>query len=332
MPFNLRSRSLVKELDLTPTEWRYLVGLAADLKRAKYVGTEAPRLRGRNIVLVFDRTSVPTRCAFETAAYDQGARVTYLGPPGLTVGHAESAEDTARVLGRLYDGIEYCGYTQESLETLTRYAGVPVWNGLTDVWHPTQALCDMLTMREHTAKHDEEIAFAFLGDARSSTGNSVLVAGAMLGMDVRMVAPKELWNRDAVVKEARRVAEVTGARLKHTADVAEGVDGVDYVCTDVWFPGGEVWEAWSDRIALLGPYQVDMDVLRATGNPAVKFMHCLPTSRGRVKAGGELSEHLGIDALEVTHEVFVSAHSIVFDQAENRMHAVKAVMVATLGE
>lgn len=334
MPFNLRSRSLLKELDLTPAEWRFLVSLAADLKQAKSAGTEARRLRGKNIGLICARTSPHTRCAFEVAAYDQGAHVTLLDPTNSQLGHEESVEDTSCVLGRLYDGIAYHGFGQEVVETLARYSGVPVWNGLTGEWHPMQTLCDALTMREHAPpKHDEEIAFAFLGDAREAIGNSLLVMGAMMGMDVRVVAPKERWNHEDVVKEARRIAEVTGARLTHTEDVDEGVRNVDFLYTHGWLPRGEPKDSWIDRIALLDPYQVTVDVVCATGNPSVKFMHCLPALHDRdSELGAEVFEHTGMDALEVTDEVFESRHSIVFDQAENRMHAIKAVMVATLGD
>jgi ornithine carbamoyltransferase len=332
MSFNLRNRSFLKELDFTPAEWRFLLGLAAELKRAKYAGIETPRLRGKNIALIFEKTSTRTRCAFEVAAYDQGAHVTYLDPSGSQLGHKESVADTARVLGRFYDGIEYRGFGQESVETLAQHAGVPVWNGLTDEWHPTQTLCDILTMREHTPKHDEEIAFAFLGDAHNNMGNSLLVAGAMMGMDVRMVAPKERWNDDTVVEHAQRIAQATGARITRTEDVDEGVRGVDFLYTDVWLSMGEPKEAWNDRIALLSPYQITMDVLRATGNTSVRFMHCLPAFHDRKTTLGEdIFRHTGMESLEVTDEVFSSPNSIVFDQAENRMHTIKAVLVATLG-
>src|SRR3954462_9217871 len=332
MPFNLRNRSFLKELDFSTAEWRFLLRLAAELKTAKYTGTEVPRLTGRNIALMFEKTSTRTRCAFEVAAHDQGAHVTFLDPGATQLGHKESVADTARVLGRFYDGIEYRGFAQENVETLARFSGVPVWNGLTDEWHPTQTLCDMLTMREHTPKHDGEIAFAFCGEARTNMGTSLLVAGAMLGMDVRMVAPKERWNHDAVVKEARRIAESTGARITHTEDMGEGVRGVDFLYTDVWLSMGEPKEAWNERIAQLSPYQITMDVLRATGSPNVKFMHCLPAFHDpHTKVGEDVYERTGMDALEVTDEVFESPYSIVFDQAENRMHAIKAVMVATLG-
>ncbi len=332
MAFNLRDRSFVKEVDFTPKEWKFLLDLAAQLKAAKYAGTESPRLSGKNIALIFEKTSTRTRCAFEVAAFDQGARVTYLDPSGSQIGHKESMADTARVLGRMYDGIEYRGSAQTNVETLAEFAGVPVWNGLTDEWHPTQMLCDMLTMREHSGKHDEEIAFAYLGDARNNVGNSLLVAGAMMGMDVRIVAPRQLWNDHDVIAQATAIAEKTGARITHTEDVAEGVAGVDFLYTDVWVSMGEPKEVWAERIELLRPYQVNADVLKATGNPRVKFMHCLPAFHDRnTKVGEDLFQSTGMDALEVTDEVFESPHSIVFDQAENRMHTIKAVLVATLG-
>jgi ornithine carbamoyltransferase len=330
--FNLRNRSFVKEVDFTPKEWQFLLNLAAELKLAKYAGSEQPRLSRRNIALIFEKTSTRTRCAFEVAAFDQGARVTYLDPSGSHIGYKESMKDTARVLGRMYDGIEYRGSAQAKVETLAAYAGVPVWNGLTDQWHPTQTLCDMLTMREHTAKHDEDIAFAYLGDARNNVGNSLLVAGAMMGMDVRVVAPRERWNHDDVLNQAREIAEQTGARITQTDDVREGVRGVDFLYTDVWVSMGEPPETWQERINLLKPFQVNMDVVKATGNPKVKFMHCLPAFHDRnTEVGEDLFQATGMDALEVTDEVFESPHSIVFDQAENRMHAIKAILVATLG-
>jgi ornithine carbamoyltransferase len=332
MAFNLRHRSFLKELDFTPKEWRFLLDLSAELKVAKYAGSEQPRLARKNIALIFEKSSTRTRCAFEVAAHDQGAQVTYLDPAGSQIGHKESIEDTARVLGRMYDGIEYRGSAQEKVETLARHAGVPVWNGLTDEWHPTQTLCDMLTMREHSPKHDEEISFAFLGDARNNMGNSLLVAGAMMGMDVRIVGPREQWNHEEVVKQAHDIALETGARIMQTDDVAEGVDGVDFVYTDVWLSMGEPPEEWVDRISLLKPYQVNARLLEVTGNPKVKFMHCLPGFHDRQTTVGEqLYEKTGMAALEVTDEVFRSKHSIVFDQAENRMHTIKAVLVATLG-
>jgi ornithine carbamoyltransferase len=299
---------------------------------AKYAGSEQPQLTRKNIALIFEKTSTRTRCAFEVAAFDQGARVTYLDPSGSQIGHKESMKDTARVLGRMYDGIEYRGSAQRNVETLAAYAGVPVWNGLTDEWHPTQTLCDMFTMREHSAKHDEDIAFAYLGDARNTVGNSLLVAGAMMGMDVRIVAPRPLWNGDEVVAQARAIAEETGARILHTDDVAEGVAGVDFVYTDAWVSMGEPKEVWEERINLLRAYQVNKGLIELTGNPKVKFMHCLPGFHDRhTTVGEELFQKTGMDALEVTDEVFESPHSIVFDQAENRMHTIKAVLVATLG-
>jgi ornithine carbamoyltransferase len=333
MSFNLRNRSFLKELDFTPTEWHFLLGLAAELKAAKQAGTEQPRLRGKNIALIFEKTSTRTRCAFEVAAHDQGAHVTFLDPDSTQLGHKESIADTARVLGRFYDGLQYRGYGQENVETLARYAGVPVWNGLSTEWHPTQTLCDTLTMREHTDKHDTEITFAYLGDARNNMGNSLLVTGAMMGMDVRIVAPAARWNDDNVVKEARQIAEATGARITQTEDVAEGVRGADFLYTDVWLSMGEPKQAWDERISQLHSYQVNMETIRATCNPRVKFMHCLPAFHNRrTKVGEEIYEHTGLEALEVTEEVFESPYSIVFDQAENRMHTIKAVMVATLGE
>jgi ornithine carbamoyltransferase len=332
MAFNLRNRSFVKELDFSPKEWKFLLDLAADLKSAKYAGNERPRLVGKNIALIFEKTSTRTRCAFEVAAFDQGARVTYLDPSGSQIGHKESMADTARVLGRMYDGIEYRGSAQTNVETLAEHAGVPVWNGLTTEWHPTQTLCDMLTMREFSSKHDEDIAFAYLGDARNNVGNSLLVAGAMMGMDVRIVAPKQLWNTAEVVDAARRIAADTGARITQTEDVAEGVAGVDYLYTDVWVSMGEPKEVWDQRIEQLRPYQVNGDLLKQTGNPAVKFLHCLPAFHDRnTTVGEDIFQKTGMEALEVTDDVFESDASIVFDQAENRMHTIKAVLVATLG-
>ena len=332
MSVNLHHRSFLKELDFEAAEWRFLLALATQLKHAKLAGNEVPRLRGRNLALIFEKTSTRTRCAFEVAAHDQGAHVTFLDPVSSQLGHKESIADTARVLGRFYDGIEYRGFAQENVETLARHAGVPVFNGLSDEWHPTQALCDMLTMREHSGRPDRDITFAFLGDARSNTGNSLLVAGALMGMDVRMVAPQARWNPDPVGKEAQRIAEATGARITRTEDVSTGVRGADFLYTDVWLSMGEPKQRWAERIQLLRPYQVTMEVVRATGNPRVGFMHCLPAFHDRgTTVGEEIFEHSGLAALEVTDEVFESPHSIVFDQAENRMHTIKAVLVATLG-
>lgn len=332
MAFNLHNRHLLSLTHHSERELRYLLDLARDLKHAKYSGTEHQHLKGKNIALIFEKTSTRTRCAFEVAAYDQGARVTYLDPSGSQIGHKESMADTARVLGRMYDGIEYRGSAQTNVETLAEYAGVPVWNGLTDEWHPTQMLCDMLTMREHSGKRDEDIAFAYLGDARNNVGNSLLISGAMMGMDVRIVAPRELWNDEQVIAQAKEIAEHTGARITHTESVADGVAGVDFLYTDVWVSMGEPKEVWDQRIEQLKPYQVNMEVVKATGNPQVKFMHCLPAFHDRhTTVGEDIYQKTGMESLEVTDEVFESAHSIVFDQAENRMHTIKAVLVATLG-
>ncbi|MHB9858143.1 ornithine carbamoyltransferase [Streptomyces sp. YIM S03343] len=333
MAANLRHRNFLKELDFTPREFLSLIDLAAELKAAKRAGTERPRLRGKNIALIFEKTSTRTRCAFEVAAHDQGAHVTYLDPSGSQIGHKESMKDTARVLGRMYDGIEYRGSSQSLVEELGAYAGVPVWNGLTDEWHPTQMLADMLTMREHSDKPLHKISFAYLGDARNNLGNSLLIAGAMLGMDVRLVAPKELWSAPEIFEEAERIAEKTGARVTRTENVAEGVAGVDFLYTDVWVSMGEPKEVWDERIALLKPYQVNADVVKATGNPDVKFLHCLPAFHNReTKVGEDIFQKTGMTALEVTEDVFESERSVVFDEAENRLHTIKAVMVATLGD
>ncbi|MBD0671152.1 ornithine carbamoyltransferase [Kitasatospora sp. NPDC091335] len=332
MAFNLRNRHFLKELDFTPQEFRFLVDLAAGLKAAKYAGTEQPRLRGKNIALIFEKTSTRTRCAFEVAAHDQGATTTYLDPAASQIGHKESIKDTARVLGRMFDGIEYRGHGQEVVEELAEYSGVPVWNGLTDEWHPTQMLADVLTVTEHTAKPLADVTLAYLGDARSNMGNSLLVTGALLGMDIRIVAPRELWPAEEVRKSAQDLAATTGARITLTEDVAEGVAGADFLYTDVWVSMGEPKEVWAERIELLKPYQVSMDTVRATGNPAVKFLHCLPAFHdlGTV-LGRQMHEATGMTELECTDELFESAHSIVFDQAENRLHTIKAVLVATLG-
>lgn len=332
VPSALAGRHFLKELDFTEQEFLGLIELAAELKAAKKAGAETQYLRGRNIALIFEKTSTRTRCAFEVAAADQGASTTYLDPSGSQIGHKESVKDTARVLGRMYDGIEYRGDSQAKVEELAAYAGVPVYNGLTDDWHPTQMLADVLTMTEHSAKPLKEIAFAYLGDARFNMGNSYLITGALLGMDVRIVAPKEYWPGDGVVARARKLAEDSGAVITLTEDVGEGVRGADFVATDVWVSMGEPKEVWDERIAALGSYAVTMDVLRATGNPDVKFLHCLPAFHDLgTKVGREIFESHGLDSLEVTDEVFESAHSVVFDEAENRMHTIKAVLVATLG-
>ncbi len=333
MAFNLRNRSFVKELDFTPDELKFMLKLAADLKAAKYAGTEKPRLTGKNIALIFEKTSTRTRCAFEVAAYDQGAHVTYLGPEGSQIGHKESMKDTARVLGRMYDGIEYRGFAQETVEILAQYAGVPVWNGLTDQFHPTQMLCDILTMMEHSPTHLNESGYCYLGDARNNMGNSLMVMGCKMGMDVRLCAPRALWPAEELVHTCRQIADETCARLTLTESVDEGVKGVDYLYTDVWVSMGEAKEVWDQRIGLLKPYQVNMAAVQRTGNPNVKFMHCLPAFHNReTKVGEDLYQKTGMGALEVTEEVFESERSIVFAQAENRMHTIKAMMVATLGD
>ena len=333
MALNLRNRSFLKLLDFTPKEIQYLLDLAAELKKAKYAGTEQPRLKGKNIALIFEKTSTRTRCAFETAAHDQGAHVTYLGPTGSQIGIKESMKDTARVLGRIYDGIEYRGFAQATVEELAKYAGVPVWNGLTNEFHPTQILADFLTMREHSDKPLREISYAYLGDARYNMGNSLLVGGAKMGMDVRIVAPVQLQPAPALVEECRKMAEETGARITITDDVVAGVKGCDFVYTDVWVSMGEPAEVWAERIQLLKPYQVNSALMAATGNPSCKFMHCLPAYHNReTKVGEDVFQKFGMDGVEVTEEVFESPASIVFDEAENRLHTIKAVMVATLGD
>ncbi|MFD7442824.1 ornithine carbamoyltransferase [Streptomyces sp. NPDC059909] len=332
MATHLEGRHFLKELDFTAEEFRGLIDLAAELKAAKRAGSEIPRLRGKNIALIFEKTSTRTRCAFEVAAADQGASTTYLDPSGSQLGHKESVKDTARVLGRMFDGIEYRGSSQEIVEELAAHAGVPVFNGLTDAWHPTQMLADVLTMTEHSDKPLTGIAFAYLGDARFNMGNSYLVTGALLGMDVRIVAPAAYWPAGEVVAAAREAAAAGGARITLSEDIDEGVAGADFVATDVWVSMGEPKEVWGERIKALAPYAVTMDVLRATGNADVKFLHCLPAFHDLgTKVGQEIFESHGLTELEVTDEVFESAHSVVFDEAENRMHTIKAVLVAALG-
>ena len=332
MAYELHGRSFLKLLDLTPREIQYLLDLARNLKRAKREGTERPTMTGKNIALIFEKTSTRTRCAFEVAAHDQGAHVTYLGPSGSQIGIKESMKDTARVLGRMFDGIEYRGFAQQTVEQLAEYAGVPVWNGLTNEAHPTQVLADLLTMTEHSGKPLEEISFAYLGDARFNMGNSLLVGGAKMGMDVRIVAPAALQPSDALVAECRKIAAGTGARITVTDDVDAGVKGCDFVYTDIWVSMGEPAEVWKERIDLLMPYQVNASLMARTGNPNCKFMHCLPSYHNlETQAGRDVFKQFGLDGIEVTEEVFESEHSIVFDEAENRMHTIKAVMVATLG-
>ena len=332
MAFNLRNRNFLKLLDFTPKEIKYMLDLAADLKKAKYAGTEQPRLKGKNIALIFEKTSTRTRCAFEVAAYDQGAHVTYLGPSGSQIGVKESMADTARVLGRMFDGIEYRGFAQDIVEELARYAGVPVWNGLTNEFHPTQILADFLTMSEHTDKPLNKVTFAYLGDARFNMGNSLMVGGAKMGMDVRIVAPKELQPDAELVATCKAIAEETGATVTITDNVEEGVKGCDFLYTDVWVSMGEPDEVWEERIKDLTPYKVTADVMKNAGEKAI-FLHCLPAFHDlKTKIGKEMGERFNLTDMEVTDEVFESAQSHVFDEAENRMHTIKAVMVATLGE
>ncbi|MFJ4438123.1 ornithine carbamoyltransferase [Streptomyces sp. NPDC088923] len=328
---DLSGRHFLKELDFGAAEFRSLIDLAARLKAAKRAGTEVPRLRGRNIALIFEKTSTRTRAAFEVAAADQGAHTTYLDPAGSQIGHKESAKDTARVLGRMYDAIEYRGDGQDVVEAIAAHAGVPVYNGLTDAWHPTQMLADVLTMTEHSPLPLPEISFAYLGDARFNMGNSYLITGALLGMDVRIVAPEAYWPAPEIVAKARELAKESGARVTLTEDVAEGVRGAGFVVTDVWVSMGEPAEVWGERIAALRPYAVTMDVLRATGNPDVRFLHCLPAFHDLgTGVGRRIHDEFGLDSLEVTDEVFESPYSVVFDEAENRLHTIKAVLVATL--
>lgn len=332
MAFNLKNRHFLTLRDFTPREIAFLLKLAADLKTAKYAGTEVPQLKGKDIALIFEKDSTRTRVGFEVAAFDQGARVTYLGPTGTHIGHKESVKDTARVLGRVYDAIEYRGFGQAVVQELARYAGVPVYNGLTKEFHPTQILADFLTMQENAEKPLREVAFVFIGDAANNMGDSLLIGGAKMGMDVRLCAPRACWPGKDIEEEARAIATITGARITITEDIDAAVAGVDFVYTDVWVSMGEPKEKWAERINLLLPYQVNTGLMKKTGNPRVKFMHCLPAFHNtETTVGREIQEEFGIDAMEVTEDVFESAASIVFDQAENRMHTIKAVLVATLG-
>jgi ornithine carbamoyltransferase len=333
MGYDIRDRSFLTLLDFSQRDIKFLLDLARDLKRAKYGGYEQQRMRGKNIAVIFEKTSTRTRVAFEVAAYDQGAHVTYLGPSGTQIGEKESMKDTARVLGRIYDGIEYRGFGQEIVNELADNAGVPVWNGLTDEFHPTQILADFLTMTEFSDKPLHDIAYCFLGDGRFNMGNSLLIGGAKMGMDVRICAPKELHPQKELLKQCKEIANDTGARITITDDPAEGVKGADFLYTDVWVSMGEDKSVWGERIELLKPYQVNADLVAKTGNPQVKFMHCLPAFHDRnTKVGEEMFQKYGMDGMEVTNDVFESERSIVFDQAENRMHTIKAVMVATLGD
>ena len=333
MAVNLKNKSFLKLLDFTPKEIWYLLNLSKKLKEEKKKGKEKKRLSGKNIALIFEKTSTRTRCAFEVAAFDQGANITYLGPTGSQIGHKESMKDTARVLGRMYDGIEYRGFGQKIVEELAEFAGVPVWNGLTDEFHPTQVLADLLTMEEHSKKKVNKISFCFLGDARNNMGNSLMVGAAKMGMDVRLCAPRENWPEEELVKKCKTIAKKTGAKITLTDNVEEGVKGVDFLYTDVWLSLGEPAEKWEERIKLMKPYQVNMNVIKMTRNKNVKFLHCLPAFHNReTKVGEEIFKKYGLNGMEVTEEVFESKHSIVFDQAENRLHTIKAVMVATLGK
>ncbi|MDA9762171.1 ornithine carbamoyltransferase [Desulfobacterales bacterium] len=331
MGFNLKNRSFLKLLDLSPKEIAFLLQLSSDLKKAKYAGLEQPVLKGKNIVLIFEKSSTRTRCAFETAAYDQGAHVTYLGPSGSQMGTKESMKDTARVLGRMYDGIEYRGFEQSKVEELAKYSGVPVWNGLTNEYHPTQVLADLLTMQEHSNKPLNRISFAYLGDARNNMSSSLMIGAAKMGMDFRAVSPKGLQPDKALVSTSLSIAKETGAKITATETIESGVKSCDFLCTDVWVSMGEPEEVWKERIAQLRPYQVNTDVMQMTGNPAMKFLHCLPAFHNReTKIGEKIYNKFGLEAMEVTEDVFESPASVVFDEAENRVHTIKAVMVATL--
>lgn len=332
MSFNLRNRSFLKLLDFSSSEIKFLLDLSASLKKARYSGTEKPLLKGKNIALIFEKDSTRTRCAFEVAAFDQGAHVTYLGPSGSQIGKKESMKDTARVLGRMYDGIEYRGYAQETVETLAKYSGVPVWNGLTDEFHPTQVLADLLTMQEHSDKPLNKVTLCYLGDARNNMGNSLLIGSAKTGLDFRAAAPAKCQPKKELVEKARSIASQTGAKITVTDDVAKAVKGADFLYTDVWVSMGEPEYVWEERIKLLKPYQVNSKVVELTGNRNVKFLHCLPAFHNReTTIGEEIYKKYKLDGMEVTEDVFESENSIVFDQAENRVHTIKAVMVATLG-
>lgn len=333
MAFNLRNRNFLKLLDFTPQEIQFLLDLSKQLKNAKYTGTEKEMLKGKNVVLLFAKDSTRTRCAFEVAALDQGAGVTYLGPAGSQMGKKESMKDTARVLGRMYDGIEYRGFGQKIVEELGAYAGVPVWNGLTNEYHPTQILADFLTIMEHSNKPLNEVTLSYLGDARNNMGNSLMVGCAKMGMKFRAVAPKQCWPSEELVKQCEEIAKETGAEIFLTEDPTAGVKDSDFLYTDVWVSMGEPDEVWNERIELMKPFQVNMEMIKNTGNPDVKFMHCLPAFHNReTTVGEEIYQKFNLEAMEVTEDVFESKHSIVFDEAENRLHTIKAVMVATLGK
>jgi ornithine carbamoyltransferase len=332
MAFNVRNRNFLKLLDFTPKEIKFLLDLSADLKKAKYAGTEVQKLKNKNIALIFEKASTRTRCAFEVAAYDQGANVTYLGSTGSQIGKKETMKDTARVLGRMYDGIEYRGFGQSIVEELGKYAGVPVWNGLTTEFHPTQILADFLTMMEHSDKPLHKVSFCYLGDARNNMGNSLMVGAAKMGMDFRAAAPKSCHPDGELVKQCREIAKETGAKITITEDVDEAVKGVDFLYTDVWVSMGEADEVWEERIKSMMPYQINKKIMKKTENPKVKFLHCLPSFHNRdTIVGEEIYQKFGVDAMEASDEVFESEASLVFDEAENRLHTIKAVMVSTLG-
>ena len=332
MAIHLPGKHFLKLLDFSAEEIRGLLDLAHDLKKQKATNTEVQKLQGKNIALIFEKTSTRTRCAFEVAAYDQGAKVTYLGPSGTQIGHKESIKDTARVLGRMYDGIEYRGFGQNIVEELAQYAGVPVWNGLTDEFHPTQILADFMTMEEHCSKPLQRISFCYMGDARNNMANSLMVGAAIMGMDVRLAAPKSVQPDENLVQQCREIAKKSGATITITNEIDKAVNGVDFLYTDVWVSMGEPKEVWKDRVALLHPYQINADIIARTNNPHVKVLHCLPAFHNRETSVGEqMYQEFGLEALEITEEVFESEASIVFDEAENRLHTIKAVMVATLG-
>jgi ornithine carbamoyltransferase len=332
MAVNLNGKSFLKLLDFTPKEIRYLLDLSKKLKADKRKGKEKKKLKGNNIALIFEKSSTRTRCAFEVAAFDQGARVTYLGPSGSQIGHKESMKDTARVLGRMYDGIEYRGFGQKRVEELAEFSGVPVWNGLTDEFHPTQVLADLLTMEEHSKKKLNKISICYLGDARNNMGNSLMIGAAKMGMDIRLCAPTNNWPDEKLVIECRKIAKQTKGKITLTEKVDTAVKGVDFLYTDVWLSLGEPAEKWDERINLMKPYQVNKEVIKLTKNSKVKFLHCLPAFHNReTTIGEEIFQKYGLDGMEVTEEIFESKYSIVFDQAENRLHTIKAVMVATLG-
>ncbi|KHK62126.1 MULTISPECIES: ornithine carbamoyltransferase [Pseudomonas] len=335
MAFNMRNRSLLSLMHHTNRELHFLLDLSRDLKRAKYTGTEQPHLKGKNIALIFEKTSTRTRCAFEVAAHDQGAHVTYIDPVSSQIGHKESMKDTARVLGRMFDAIEYRGFEQEIVEELAKYAGVPVFNGLTAEFHPTQMIADTLTMREHSDKPLHDISYAYLGDARYNMGNSLLMIGAKLGMDVRIGAPKALWPHQDFIDQCQAFAAESGARITITEDPREAVKGVDFIHTDIWVSMGEPVEAWDERIEQLLPYQVNAQMMKASGNPRVKFMHCLPAfHNSETKVGKDIAARYPnlANGVEVTEEVFESPANIAFEQAENRMHTIKAILVAALAD